>query len=206
MKTYTITFMASATLTIPADSVDEARTLFEECYQEDAGRALAMTNIEVTDVQEEDSDDVESETISADSDADNADTGTEVDNGEANIKSVGDKVYISKKSVIDKIDKLIQDNEKNFAQNPAGYEKGYAGDRREFCVKNSKRQYETIRLSQEWKKLFKTKRSQKDAASATEFTERICSEPALYQYCRNHGGNERTVPRCDRAGHGSRDG
>ncbi len=36
------------------------------------------------------------------------------------------KVYVPKKSVTDKAEELLEGNEENFAQNPVGYERGYA--------------------------------------------------------------------------------
>jgi len=93
MKTYTITFMAYGTLTIPASSVEEARALFKEFYQEDAIRELAMNKIEVTDIQKETNETVEPEIGNADNDVHNADkincdVSADADSGEHNTQSI----------------------------------------------------------------------------------------------------------------------
>ncbi len=51
MKAYLVTFMTSGTLTVSANSEEEARKLFDKFYQEDAARELAMNGIKVTDVR-----------------------------------------------------------------------------------------------------------------------------------------------------------
>ncbi len=188
MKTYTVTFMASAAVTIPANSEDEARELFEGIAQEDAIRALAMNGIEVTDVLlEEGVEDIETETKNADGNvcnldksndaancqehgADDTGAGVAENNGEFDIQSilkgldelildrksflnndpdsdemflkdiavldaaksrihdnsVGDKEHISKQEVIDKAEKLLQDNEQDLTQASTGCDSGYA--------------------------------------------------------------------------------
>ncbi len=52
-------------------------------------------------------------------------------------------------------------------------------DLRKFCVNDTKRQYETTRLSQEWKQEIHDKRSRDYAASTTGFVERVRPKPTL---------------------------
>lgn len=49
---YLVTFMASGGLTVEADSEEEAREIFENRMQEDAGRELAANGIDITEVAE----------------------------------------------------------------------------------------------------------------------------------------------------------
>ena len=48
---YLVTFMASGGLTVEADS-EEAREIFENQMQEDAGRELAANGIDITEIAE----------------------------------------------------------------------------------------------------------------------------------------------------------
>lgn len=125
MKTYTVTFMASGTLTIPASSEKEAREMFNEYYQEDALRELAMNNIEVTDVQtmEAENESTEPEMESADNDMHAVDGSdgivdpTHNVNGK-DINAKGDDEELTVQSILQGLDDLIDDRKSFLTDDP----------------------------------------------------------------------------------------